>query len=336
MANTKKRSVEISVIIPCYNEEDTIQLLLDAILNQNFDKEKMEVIIADAQSEDSTREKIQEFSIVHNELQVRVVENPQRTIPAAINAAADHAAGEILVRMDAHSIPNRDYILHSVELINSGKAQNVGGIWEIQPGSTSCIAKAIARAASHPLGAGDANYRVPVKSGYVDTVPFGAFRKDLFVELGKFNEKMLANEDYEFNTRLRKYGGKIWLDTRIRSKYFARKNLKTLAKQYWRYGFWKYKMLQEYPDSIRWRQAIPPAFVLFLLISGLLSLINPIALIIFFATTGVYLLTLLLASFLESLRRKKSYFLLMIFAFITMHFSWGSGFLWSIFGKRKI
>lgn len=333
MAKNKINPIEVSVIIPCYNEEKTIQLLLAAILNQNFQMKKIEIIIADAQSEDRTRQKIIEFARKHKELKIQIVNNPQRTIPAAINAAANEAKGEFLVRMDAHSIPDINYVSNSIRLLKEEKAQNVGGVWDIQPASDTCIAKAIARAAAHPLGAGDAQYRTNRKSGFVDTVPFGSFRRDRFFELGGFNENMLSNEDYEFNSRLRKAGGKIWLDSSIRSGYFARRNIKELSRQYWRYGFWKFKMLKCHPDTLRWRQAIPPAFVFFTVLLGILSFINSIALIIFTVSISLYILILVLASLIESARKRDICYLQMIFAFTTMHFSWGSGFLFSVLKK---
>ncbi len=331
MTDGRKKPVEVSIIIPCYNEENTITLLLEAIYKQNYPKEKIEVVIADSLSEDGTLLKIQEFAMSHQDLQIRVIDNPQRTIPAAVNAAVEYAEGEFIVRMDAHSVPEADYIRHSIALLKEGKAQNVGGIWEIEPGAPTCMAAAIARAAAHPLGAGDASYRIKGTSSYVDTVPFGAFRRQDFLELGKFNEKMLANEDYEFNTRLRKAGGKIWMDNRIRSTYFARKSIGALAKQYWRYGYWKFKMLKEFPESIRWRQALPPLFTLYLIILCLLSFFNQIAFIILITTLGFYLFVLVAASIYESIRRKNACYLLMPLAFMTMHITWGSGFLYSIF-----
>lgn len=333
MTAKKTNPVEVSIVVPCYNEEKTIRLLLEAIRQQDYPIEKMEVVISDALSEDDTRLQIAEYARLHSALAVRIIDNVQRTIPAAVNSAVENAQGEFIVRMDAHSVPNREYVRHSIDLLKSNTAQNVGGVWEIEPGAQGCMAAAIARAAAHPLGAGDASYRIHSRSGFVDTVPFGAFRRDEFMRLGKLNEGMLANEDYEFNTRLRASGGKIWLDTRIRTKYFARKNLKDLARQYWRYGFWKLKMLKKFPGSLRWRQAIPPVFVLFLLTFGMLSLLNSIALIIFMSVIGVYISTLLLASAYESLRGKNVCYLLMIFAFMTMHLSWGSGFLLSFFRK---
>ncbi|MBM3137813.1 MAG: glycosyltransferase family 2 protein, partial [Chloroflexi bacterium] len=294
MTKNTKNLAEVSIIVPCYNEENTIELLLEAIRDQNFKLKNLEVVIADSMSTDLTRERILKFSNQHKDMAVRIVENPKRTIPSGVNTAVENAQGEFIVRMDAHSVPNKEYVQHSIDLLRSGKAQNVGGIWEIQPGASTCIAKAIARSASHPIGAGDATYRTQGRSDYVDTVPFGAFRRDFFLEIGKFNEEMLANEDYEFNTRVRKAGGRIWMDTRIRSQYFARKTLVELAKQYWRYGFWKFKMLRRFPDSVRWRQAIPPLFVLFLILFSGISFVFPIALIILTAVAGLYLFILFL------------------------------------------
>jgi len=326
-------NIEISVIVPCFNEEKTIQLLLQAILDQNIQPEKIELIIADAMSTDLTRTKIQEFAIRNPKLSIRIVDNIKRTIPAAINAAALSAKGEFLIRLDAHSVPADDYIQNSIDLLRSGIAQNVGGIWEICPSNESCIAKAISRAAAHPFGAGDAGYRINAKSGFVDTVPFGAFKKADFIQLGGFDEDLLSNEDYEFNTRLRQKGGKVWLDTSIRSKYFARKNLSELAKQYWRYGFWKYRMLRKHPKSLRWRQAIPPIFVLSLIILGISSFFTPFARIIFATGVGIYLLALLSSSIIESVTKKDGCYLMMALAFATIHFCWGGGFLYSYFSK---
>jgi len=333
MAKRKSSNIEISIIVPCFNEERTIQLLLQAIVEQTIEPEKIEVVIADAMSTDGTRSKIQEFANRNPILYIRIVDNIKRTIPAAINIAALAAQGKYLLRLDAHSVPAEDYIQNSIDLLRSGKAQNVGGIWEICPGNDNCIAKAIARAAAHPIGAGDAGYRINAKSGFVDTVPFGAFRKADFVRLGGFDEDLLSNEDYEFNTRLRQNGGKVWLDTSIRSKYYARKNLAELAKQYWRYGFWKSRMLRKYPKSLRWRQAIPPIFVLSLIILVILSFFIPIARIIFATGVGFYFFALISSSIIESVKKRDGCYLMMALAFATIHFFWGGGFLYSYFSK---
>ena len=335
MQKKKNQKIEVSIIVPCYNEADTIHLLLEAIEAQSYPISQMEVVIADAMSKDATRENIQRFTIEHPTLCVRIVDNSKRTIPAGVNAAASAAGGKYLVRMDAHSVPDKDYVATSVNLLKEGVADNVGGVWEIQAGADTCIAKAIAAAAAHPIGAGDALYRIAKKAAYVETVPFGAFSRDTFMQTGMFDESLLSNEDYEFNTRIRLTGGKIWLDPRIRSKYFARKNLRQLAKQYWRYGYWKRKMLKRYPQTIRWRQAIPPVFVLGSILFTLLSIFSVNARIILASGLGLYAIILLAFSLAEAIKRKDLCYLNMIFAVMVMHFCWGSGFLYSIIDFSK-
>jgi succinoglycan biosynthesis protein ExoA len=330
MKNQIKKLPNVSIIIPCFNEENTIEPLLEAIKKQNYPLDKLEVVISDAISIDQTKNKILNFSKNNSKPKIVLVDNPKRTIPSGVNIAAANATGEILVRLDAHSEPNPDYIGTSVELLTTHVADNVGGIWNIQPGESTCIAKAIAKSAAHPLGVGDAQYRVSEKAQYTDTVPFGAFYKNKFNEVGCFDESLLANEDYEFNARLRKLGGKIWLDPRIQSKYYSRKNLKALAKQYWGYGYWKVKMLLRYPKTIRIRQAIPPLFTMSIALLAIISFFLPFARIILEVEIGVYILALLIVSINTTFTHRESCFLLMPFVMSTMHFSWGSGFIYSL------
>jgi succinoglycan biosynthesis protein ExoA len=327
MQPINNHSIEASVIVPCYNEGNTIHLLLQALLEQNYPIDRMEVVIADAMSEDDTRSKINQFIQQYPQLKIQVVDNPKRTIPAGVNAAAQAARGKYLVRMDAHSVPEREYLSTSIQLLQEGVAENVGGVWEIEAGENTCIAKAIAAAAAHPLGAGDALYRIANKAAYVDTVPFGAFSKKTFNDVGRFDENLLSNEDYEFNTRIRLSGGRVWLDPRIRSRYYARKNLRQLAKQYWRYGFWKLKMLKRYPKTIRWRQAIPPLFTFGIILFTALSFFSGIARIILTLTLGLYIAILLVFSIMEMVKKRSICYLWMVFALMVMHFSWGTGFL---------
>ena len=184
------------------------------------------------------------------------MDNPQRIIPAGLNAAIRASDGEVIVRMDAHSIPNPDYVALCVDALERGVAQNVGGVWNIQPGNDRWIARSIAAAAGNPLAVGDARYRYTDKAAYVDTVPYGSYKRELFDQIGLFDETLLANEDYELNTRIIQNGGKIWLDPKIRCAYFARATLGALLKQYFGYGYWKFQMLKRYPETLRWRQAL--------------------------------------------------------------------------------
>lgn len=323
----------VSVIVPCYNEEATIGDTLSAIYGQTFPRAEMEVVISDSMSTDRTRAVIADFQRAHPDLAVRVVENAARVIPAALNRAIEAAQGEIIVRMDAHSKPHPDYVENCVRALDEGLGANVGGIWEIQPGASGWVAAGIAAAASHPLGAGDAAYRLRPEAGAVDTVPFGAYRKSLVDEIGAFDESLLSNEDYEFNVRVRRAGKTVWLDPRIRSVYYARSDFGALVKQYWRYGFWKARMLRRYPETLRWRQFLPPVFVAGLILLLAFSFWLP-ARILLALELSAYLFVLLAAGIQQAVKRGQP---ALVFGFpiavAVIHFSWGAGLLYSLFAS---
>jgi succinoglycan biosynthesis protein ExoA len=330
---------EVSIIVPCFNEQATIRLLLQAILQQSYPEDRLEVVIADGMSTDSTRQEIAAFEAENPGIRVRVVDNPRRHIPAGLNQAIQAAQGEVVVRLDAHSVPQNDYVARSVADLQAGLGDNVGGVWEIRPGGPGWMARAIARAAAHPLAVGDARYRYTNQAQLVDTVPFGAFYRELLQRLplpsggapGPYDETLLTNEDYEFNTRIRQSGGRIWLDPAIRSAYFARATLSGLARQYLRYGFWKQRMLRRYPETLRWRQALPPLFVLSLLALGITTLFFPPVGWLLLFEAAVYLLVLALLGAQQALHHKDLALLVGLpLAIAVMHFTWGGAFLWSI------
>ncbi|HWQ05398.1 MAG TPA: glycosyltransferase family 2 protein [Longilinea sp.] len=322
---------QVSVIVPCYNEQETIPLLLQALFGQTYPQKDMEVLIADGQSTDRTREVIAQYQTKHPDFDVRLIDNVKRNIPAGLNAALAAATGKIIIRLDAHSVPAPDYVERCVNCLEKKLGDNVGGIWEIQPGAATFSARAIAAAAAHPLGVGDAVYRYADQPGEVDTVPFGCFFREYLLNTGGYDESLLTNEDYELNTRIRLRGGKIYLDPAIHSVYFARPTYAKLAKQYFRYGFWKLRMLKRYTASLRWRQALPPIFsgsLLILLIGGLFSSLARILLLIELA---IYILTLVVGSISVSRKKHDLRFIIGIpLAIAVMHLSWGIGFLWSL------
>ena len=324
-------SPKVSIIVPCYNEQSTIRLLLEALCEQTYPRADMEVIVADGSSTDNTRDVIAGFQRDVPALSVRVVENPRRYIPSGLNRAIEAARGEIIVRLDGHSKPYPDYVANCIAAHQAGRGDNVGGIWEIHPGADAWIAKSIAVAAAHPLGVGDALYRHARHAAEVDTVPFGSFRRTLIERIGPFDESLLTNEDYEFNARIRKAGGKVWLDPSIRSIYFARSTLLELIRQYWRYGFWKWRMLRRYPDTLRWRQALPPLFVLSLAGLIVLSFFIPFARMLLAAELVLYSSIMILAGCRAAFRQQKAYLILGLpLAIFAMHIAWGSGLLWSL------
>ena len=320
----------VSIIVPCYNEETTIRHLLDAVFAQTYPHALMELIISDAISTDSSREVVASFQKEHPNLAVRVVDNSTQTIPSGLNIAIRESQGEIIIRLDAHSVPIPEYIEYCVSAHHSGKGDNVGGVWDICAGAETWIAKSISFAAAHPLGVGDAMYRLNARAGAVDTVPFGSFRRTLIDKIGAFDETLLANEDYEFNVRVRESGGTVWLDPAIRSVYFSRSTLVKLAAQYWRYGYWKLKMLKRYPNTLRWRQALPPLFVFILFVLIVLSLFTVFPRYLLAAQLFGYFIVLIGAGLKLAFEKNTGALLPGLpLAISTMHIAWGSGFLWS-------
>ncbi len=202
------------------------------------------------------------------------------------------------------------------------------------------MARSIAKAAASPLGVGDAKYRYSEEAEFTDTVPFGAFLKETLLNLGGFDESLLTNEDYDLNVRIRKAGGKIWFDPLIRCVYFSRPDLISLAKQYWRYGSWKPRMLKKAPESLRLRQLLPPVFVLSLIIFGVGQFFIP-----FFPTVlSLELIAYIMVLFFVAIRTAgeaddPAILAGMPLAIIVMHCCWGGGFLWNLIptiaGKRK-
>jgi glycosyltransferase involved in cell wall biosynthesis len=320
----------VSVVVPCYNEQATIRTLLEAVYTQTYPRQDIEVIIADGRSTDRTRAEIAAFQSLHHDLQVNVVDNRKQTIPAGLNQAILAAQGEYVVRLDAHSAPYPDYVSRCVEALAAGLGDNVGGVWEICPGGENWQARAIAAAAAHPLGVGDARYRLGGPAQAVDTVPFGAFRRALIDRIGLFDESLLTNEDYEFNVRVRRAGGRVWLDPAIRTTYYARNSFGALARQYWRYGYWKARMLRRYPETFRWRQ-LAGAFVLSFLILGLLGFAFAWARWLLALEVALYTLALLVAG-VQTTRREGDLAMLVgvPLAIAIMHFTWGTAFLWSL------
>jgi len=321
----------VSVIIPCLNEEATIAKLLEALYAQSYPRAELEVVIADGLSTDGTRERIAAFAASHPDLPVAIVDNPSRRIPTGLNLAMKAAKGGILLRLDAHCVPQPDYIARSVEALEEGLGANVGGVWEIQPGGSSWMARAIAQAAAHPFGVGDARYRLDAsRAQAVDTVPFGAFKRALIDEIGPFDESLGSNEDYEFNHRIRLAGRRVWLDPAIRSTYFARPRLGALMRQYARYGYWKWRMLRRYPRSLRWRQLLPPVFVLSLMLLPILAIWWPWLGKLWGVEVVSYALLLLGAGAQKGIQMKEARMIVGLpLAIGAMHLSWGLAFLFS-------
>jgi succinoglycan biosynthesis protein ExoA len=317
----------ISVVIPCYNEARFIGKALNNLADQ-YDHKFYEIIVVDGMSDDKTREVITQFKESHPGLSIRIVDNPARNIPKALNLGIAAARGDIILRMDAHAVPSHGYVRRCVDLVRKNNDSVIGSPCIVCPGAETLMARAIAIAVSHPFGIGDAKYRL--KSGKatqepVDTVAFGSFTKGLWQELGGFNEDLLTNEDYDFNYRVRARGGVVLLDRAEHCDYFARSTLFELASQYFRYGQWKARMLRLHPQSIRWRHFVAPLFVASLMLLGALGIVWPVAWLLLGLELSAYLgLGLLFGR--QSGPGAVLLTLLLPVVFLTIHLSWGSSF----------
>ncbi|MCI0439080.1 MAG: glycosyltransferase family 2 protein, partial [Chloroflexi bacterium] len=248
----------VTVVMPVRNEEQHIAECLGSVIANDYPRDRLEVLVVDGMSTDGTKGIVKGYSQKYP--YVRLVENPKRIIPAALNIGIKEARGEIVMRADVHATYAADYIRRCVEMLQATDAANVGGV--LSPEGETYMSRAIGLAVTTPFGIGNAYYRYAKREMWVDTVFPGAWRKSTLEAVGGFNEDWAANEDYELNYRIRKHTGKgILLSPSIRCYYHVRSTLKGLARQYFRYGFWKVRTLRAHPESLRWRQLAPPAFV---------------------------------------------------------------------------
>jgi glycosyltransferase involved in cell wall biosynthesis len=301
------------------NESATIAQCLRSILDNSVDG-GIEVLVLDGESSDDSATIVR--ALAADDPRVRLLPNPDRLQSAAFNRGLAEARGEFLVRMDAHTLYEPDYVAECVRLLEETGAAGVGGVQ--RAAGTTAVSRAIAVAVSSRFAAGDAKYRHASEPAWVDTVYLGAWRTATLRAVGGMNPRWAVNEDYEMNTRLRDAGGRMYLSPTIRSTYFVRASLPRLARQYGRYGFWKARTLVHHPKSVRWRQLVAPTFVLSLLATPLLvQWLGVLGAAHLFAYAGANLV----ASLIAAAGSRWSHLPLLPVVFLIIHLSWGSGFL---------
>ncbi len=343
-------NILVSIIMPICNEATFIKKSLESVLIQDYPPNQMEVIVADGMSDDGTRESVQQSidELRKNDnlsngdnmsVPVFLFDNPDRIVPAGLNIALKHVRGDIIIRVDGHAIIETDYVQRCVEVLKNTGAECVGGT--IVTVGETWLARAISLTQSSFFGVGGVAFRTGRKQGcYVDTVAFGAYRRNVFQCIGGFDEELARNQDDEFNFRLTQSGGKIWMDPSIRSVYYCRSSLPGLWKQYYQYGFYKVRVIQKRGAVQSWRHLIPAVFVscLFLTIFMALLTFNPLWGI---AITGPYISANLIASLWVGRRNLRVLPLLPV-TFLILHLSYGLGFLcgiaywWRKKSKKKL
>ena len=326
-------NTKVSIIIPCRNEEKYIGRCFDSIISQDYPKENLEILVIDGMSEDRTREVILEFS--KRCPNIRLLENQKKITPTALNIGIRESRGEYILRADAHSIYENDYIKKCVEYLEKTGADCVGGALNTKSGSDSFVAEAISFVLSSVFGVGS-SFRTIKKEAYVDTVPFGAYRREIFDKIGFFNEKLVRNQDIELNSRIRKAGGKIFLTPEIKLIYFAPSTFKKLILQQFQNGLWNVYTQKLAPRSLSLRHFIPLFLVVGLIGGFALSPFSPFGKVLFALIFGSYLLLDLFFSINISLKKGLKYLIILLPTFFTLHFVYGLGSIWGLLTFWKI
>ena len=317
----------ISIICPIYNESKYIASCLESILAQDYSREKMEVLLIDGMSKDNTKEIVKTYTESYPF--IKLLDNPGKIVPHALNIGIKASRGEIIIRLDAHCIYPTNYFTVLVDQLIRLKADNVGGVWNTLPAKKTIVCKSIAIGSSHKFGIGNSLHKIGTKKTIsTDAVPFGCFRREIFDRIGFFDTDLIRNQDDEFNGRIIKNGGKIYLIPNIVIDYYARDKVSKMAKMFYQYGLFKPLVNKKLGSPTTVRQFFPLMFVSGLIFGPVLGVfIHPIFLALFF-TVFLYLLFSLYFSIIESIKQKDIRFLFFLpYIFFVIHFSYGWGYL---------
>ncbi len=313
----------VSIVVPCRNERDHIETVLQSILAQDPPPGDFEVIVADGMSDDGTREILARIS--QEDSRLRVIDNPERIIPTGLNASIRTARGRIVVRMDAHSEYAPDYVQQCVAVLNETGADSVGGPWVAE--GKGLVGQAIAAASQSAFSVGGALAHQSNYEGPLDTVYLGCWPVDIFNRVGLFDEELVRSEDDEFNLRLTRTGGKVWQSPRIKSWYHPRESLRSLFQQQMQYGYWKVRVIQKHRIPASVRHIVPGGFVFSLISLALASAWSPLSVWSCLFLMGTYLTCNLNASFLTASRAGWRILPVLPVVFTCYHFAYGYGFL---------
>ncbi|MDP9341256.1 MAG: glycosyltransferase family 2 protein, partial [Actinomycetota bacterium] len=323
----------VTVVMPVRNEARYIERSLGGVLAQDYPADRMEVLVVDGMSTDDTRDAVRRLAErTPAAAPVRILDNPSRVVPAALNIGIEGAAGEVVVRVDGHCELPADYVSRCVDLLRETGADNVGGL-QVGVGD-GVVGRATALAANSPFGTGGAAFRTSERPGWVETVYLGAWPRDVFARIGGFDEEMVRNQDDELNFRLVQSGGRIWLDPSIRCTYHSRERLGAFWRQYYQYGKYKVRLMQKRGALPAWRHAGPPALVL--AVAGSLVLAAGTRRPGWAAAVlGPYAAANLMAS-VAAARRDPRALPALPPAYACIHFGYGLGFLAGVWRWRRL
>jgi GT2 family glycosyltransferase len=325
----KNGTLAVSIIIPMRNEEKYIGTCLDSVLANGLPEDQYEILVADGESDDRSREVVLAKSKQHP--CIHLLHNPGRFVPSGMNIGIRQARGRYIIRMDAHAEYPPDYIKNCISELERTGAGNVGGRWITRPGSDSLMAKAIALFTQTRLGVGNASYRLGEGDRYVDTVPFGAFPREVFESVGLYREELVRNQDFELNARIRRAGYTIYLSSKISNVYYNSASFRKFMRQAWMNGIWLPRMWAQCPSSFCWRHAAPLAFAAGLLSSILIGLLYRPLLWAGLAGLAIYLAATLATAIMVGSRSGWKYTAFVALIMPSYHFVYGFGSIVGLF-----
>lgn len=319
--NSNPKKPLVSVIVPVRNEAKHIGGCLNSLVNQDYPKERLEILAAEGLSEDGTAAILSGYEDRYPFIQS--ISNPSRSTAAGLNLGVEASKGDIIIILSAHSRVAPTFVSQGVEFLEKTGDDCVGG--PVEAVGEGYLGRVIALVLSSPFGVGGARFRYAQRAQHVDTVAYGAYRIEVFKKIGLFDERLERNQDIEFNYRLRRAGGKIFLTPSIRSYYYGPQTIPAFLQQAYDNGFWNIKTLFLVGFVLSYRHLAPLVF--------LLSLIVPLVLSAF-AAAGGYLLTAILLAYgsaaiassaLISFRQGVEFLPVLPFLFLGLHLSYGCG-----------
>ncbi len=322
----------VSVICPIYNEEKYITKCIESVLEQDYPTEDLEILFVDGLSTDKTRKIVSDYATRYN--QIRLLDNPHRIVPYAMNIGIKAAKGDIIIRLDGHVEYPTNYISKCVHyLMTLPNAENVGGVCQTLPCNERNVSQAIAIALSTGFGMGNSSFRIgSTEIRKVDTVPFGCFRKSLFERIGYYDLELIRNQDDELNGRIIKNGGTIYLIPEIKTKYFSRDKICKIRRMFYQYGLYKPLVNKKLGSPATARQFVPLLFLLGIVLGGILSAFSIYIMYIYFAVLALYLAIGLFIGCKYAVKyRRPMLTLLMPYVFANVHLSYGYGYLRGIY-----
>ena len=324
----------VSVVCPVYNEERYIGSCIESILSQDYPKDDIEVIFVDGMSSDKTRSILGTYMEQYPFL--KLLDNPQQTVPYAMNRGIEFSKGDIIIRLDAHAIYEKNYFSVLVNSLKELGADNVGSVCHTDVLNKNPKSLAIKEVLSNKFGVGDSVFRTGSRLiQEVDTVPFGCWRREVFSKYGLYDVRLTRNQDIEFNSRILNAGGKIYIIPNTSCTYLAREKFVGIFKNNFLNGKWNVLtvLYTKKLKSLSIRHFVPLLFIISILLPCFFALIFPLMLYISALSLLLYITFVSFVSFKLKLSKKLS-FIYLFFAFVVLHVSYGLGSLMAILNLR--